>query len=428
MTKDLAATTDLLDQRQTLRIITWRLIPFMMLLYFIAFLDRVNVGFAALKMNQAIRIGDTLYGFGTGAFFLGYFLFEVPSNLFLDRFGARRWISRIMISWGIVSAAMALARGPLSYISLRVLLGIAEAGFFPGMILYLTYWFPAASRARMTALFIAAIPISSVLGLPLSGLIMRLNGKMGLQGWQWLFILEGLPAVLVGVTVPFLLTDRPAQARWLKPHQSQRLQETLDSEARPKPHLPLIQALFHPSILVLSGVYFCMMVGLYVLGFWMPKVLQARSRLTDTQISLVGVIPYAIGALTMFFWGRHSDHTGERPWHVAIAMITGCGGLTLLAATTGIHAALIGFVLVSVGIFCAMPTFWPLPSVRLRGTAAAGGIAVVNSVGNLGGFVGPYIVGAIKDTRLGLAGGLYTTAILMLIGALLVIFSASRNQ
>ena len=408
-------------QHDTLRRVTWRLIPFMMLLYFIAFLDRVNVGFAALTMNRDIGLTDKIYGM-TGAFFLGYFLFEVPSNLLLDRYGARRWISRIMISWGLVSAAMALACGTVSYLSLRVALGVAEAGFFPGMILYLTYWFPAATRARMTALFVAAIPISSVLGLPISGQIMRMEGIWGLHGWQWLFILEGLPAVLIGAVVPFLLTDRPANARWLKDQQKRWLQETLDAESHAKPHMPLLKALVHPSILALSAVYFCLMIGLYVLSFWMPKVMKAAGDLSDTQVSLLGVVPYAAGAMTMFFWGRHSDASGEHEWHSAFAMAAAAVGLAMIAFwTKNLVGATIGFSLVSVGVFCAMSTFWPLPSARLRGTAAAGGIAVVNSVGNLGGFVGPAIIGEIQRSRLGFAGGFWATAGFLVLGAVLVI-------
>jgi MFS transporter, ACS family, tartrate transporter len=410
----------------------------MMFMYFIAFIDRANVGFAAKTMNQDLGISEAVYGFGAGAFFLGYFLFEVPSNLLLHRFGARRWIARIMISWGVISGATALVTGARSYITIRILLGVAEAGFFPGMILYLTYWFPAAIRARMAALFVAAIPISGIIGAPLSGCLLDLNGKAGLHGWQWMFIIEAIPAIVIGVMVPFLLTDRPEQAHWLKPDQADWLVKTLQAENRQKPHLSLLRAIIHPSILALSSVYFCMMVGLYGLNFWMPKVLDDVG-ITKDQMKWVAAIPPAYGALLMFFWGRHSDRTREREWHVATAMLTGCLGFALVAAASSKSLALnwtpsvnrsfciIGFVLVAVGIFCAMPTFWPLPSVRLSGTAAAGGIAVVNSIGNLGGFVGPYIIGYLKDSRFGYTGGLLVTALFMLVGAILVVVTRSRG-
>jgi MFS transporter, ACS family, tartrate transporter len=413
----------------------------MMLLYFVAFLDRANVGFAAMDMNRDLNISKTLYGFGSGAFFLGYFFFELPSNLLLHRFGARKWIARIMISWGIVSAATAFVVGPQSYIAVRILLGIAEAGFFPGMILFLTYWFPTTVRSRMTALFVAAIPISGIIGAPVSGFLLELNGVGGMVGWQWMFIVEAIPALLLGLIVPFYLTDRPAEARWLQPEQAKWLQKTLDAEDHYKPHMPLLKAVTHPSIMALSAVYFCMMVGLYGLNFWMPTVLGKDGvGIASPQLKWILAIPPLFGALTMFFWGRHSDRKQEREWHVLIAMFCGALGFALAAAATHMGFAVnftpavnqtmatLGFVLVAVGVFCAMPTFWPLPSMRLRGTAAAGGIAVVNSIGNLGGFVGPYIIGALKDSQYGYPGGLMVSALFMALGAILVVVTRSRFE
>ena len=426
-------------QDETLRRITWRLIPFMMLLYFIAFLDRANVGFAAMDMNRDLNISKTLYGFGSGAFFLGYFFFELPSNLCLDRFGARKWIARIMISWGIVSGATAFVVGAKSYITIRILLGVAEAGFFPGMILYLTYWFPTTIRARMTALFVAAIPISGIIGAPVSGYLLELKGVGGLAGWQWLFIVEAIPALLLGLIVPFYLTSRPAEAKWLKAEQEEWLQKTLDAEDHFKPYLPLGRAIVHPSIMALSAVYFCMMVGLYGLNFWMPTMLGREGvGIPAGSLKWILAIPPLCGVLTMFFWGRHSDRTQEREWHVLGAMFAGALGFALAAATAykgfagnftpAVNQAIatLGFVLVAVGVFCAMPTFWPLPSVRLSGTAAAGGIAVVNSIGNLGGFVGPYITGYLKDLHYGYTGGLLVNASFMALGAVLVVITRSR--
>jgi ACS family tartrate transporter-like MFS transporter len=411
----------------------------MMLLYFIAFLDRANVGFAAMDMNRDLNISKTLYGFGSGAFFLGYFFFELPSNLLLHRFGARKWIARIMISWGIVSGATALVVGAKSYITIRILLGVAEAGFFPGMILFLTLWFPTTIRARMTALFVAAIPISGIIGAPLSGYLLELNGVGGMAGWQWLFIVEAIPALLLGLIVPFYLTSRPAEAKWLKPEQEEWLQKTLDAEDHFKPHLPLGRAIVHPSIIALSAVYFCMMVGLYGLYFWMPTILGREGvGIPSGALKWILAIPPLCGVLTMFFWGRHSDRTREREWHVLGAMCIGALGFALAAATAysgfagnftpAVNQAMatLGFVLVAVGVFCAMPTFWPLPSVRLSGTAAAGGIAVVNSIGNLGGFVGPYIIGYLKDLHYGYTGGLLTSALFMALGAVLVVITRSK--
>jgi MFS family permease len=357
----------------------------------------------------------------------------------LDRFGARKWIARIMISWGIVASATAFVVGAKSYITVRILLGIAEAGFFPGMILFLTYWFPSTIRARMLALFVAAIPISGIIGAPLSGYLLELNGAGGMTGWQWMFIVEAIPAILLGLIVPFYLTNRPAEARWLQPDQAEWLQKTLDAENYHKPHMPLLRAVVHPSILALSAVYFCMMVGLYGLNFWMPTVLGRDGvGIGSPHLKWILAIPPLCGALTMFFWGRRSDRKQEREWHVLWAMFTGALGFVLAAACThkGFAAnfsppvnqtiATMGFVLVAVGVFCAMPTFWPLPSVRLCGTAAAGGIAVVNSIGNLGGFVGPYIIGALKDSQYGYPGGLLVSALFMALGAILVVVTRSK--
>jgi len=406
-------------QHHTISRVGWRLLPFMMLLYFICFIDRANVGLAGPDMKPALGISEAWFGLSTGAFFLGYFLFEIPSNLLLHRFGARRWISRIMISWGIVSAGMALAVGPWSLTGLRILLGVAEAGFFPGMILYLTYWFPARTRGRMTALFVAAIPISSAIGAPVSGFLLALNGRYGLAGWQWLFLLEGIPAVLVGLIVPFYLTNRPAEAKWLSADERQWLQTTLDSEAETKPHMPVLAALFQPSILWLSAVYFCLMVGLYTLSFWMPSVLKELG-LGAVPRGLVSGIPFAAGAIIMFPWGLHSDRTGEREWHVVIAMIVGAVGAGVAAIGSDVTVVTIGFTLLSIGVFAAMCTFWPIPSARLKGTAAAGGIAMVNSIGNLGGFLGPYLIGGLKTPRFGFMLGLLATALFMALGAVVV--------
>lgn len=426
-------------QNDTLRRVTWRLIPFMMLLYFIAFLDRANVGFAAMDMNRDLNISKTLYGFGSGAFFIGYFFFELPSNLMLHRLGARRWIARIMVSWGLVAAATAWVTGPNSYIAVRILLGIAEAGFFPGMILYMTYWFPAAIRGRMTALFVAAVPISGIIGAPLSGYLLEFNGVGGMAGWQWMFIVEAIPALLLGLVVPFYLTDRPHEAHWLRPDQAEWLQKTLDAENYHKPRMPLLSAIVHPSILALSAVYFCLVVGIYAMNFWMPMVLgEDGVGLVQPQLKWILAIPPLAAVAVMFFWGRRSDRKQEREWHVLWAMLTGALGFVLAAACThqafaanfspALNQAMatLGFSLVAAGVYSALTTFWPLPSMRLCGTAAAGGIAVINSLGNLGGFVGPYIIGALKDSPYGYPGGLLVSALFLAFGAILVVVTRSK--
>src|ERR1700759_5662349 len=310
-------------ETSTIRAISWRLIPFLVVAYFFSYLDRVNLGFAALTMNAELKFSPTVFAWGAGIFFIGYFIFEVPSNLALEKFGASRWIARIMVTWGIISALMALVSGPWSFYGLRFLLGVAEAGFFPGIILYLTYWYPAKYRARFLAAFAIAVPVSTVIGAPISGLLLGLDGAMGLKGWQWLFILEGIPSVLLGIGSWFYLTDRPVKADWLTAEQKAWLAAQLDSETAAKQaanHLTLGQALASPKVIALSLIYFGFVAALYGMQFWLPTIVKAFG-FSNAQTGFVIAVPYLIGTIAMMLWARHSDATRERVMHVGAPLL-----------------------------------------------------------------------------------------------------------
>jgi MFS transporter, ACS family, tartrate transporter len=395
----------------------WRLLPFLCLCYMINFLDRVNVGFAALAMNQDLGFSPSVYGLGAGIFFAGYILFEVPSNLALQRFGARFWIARIMISWGIVATAMALVHNEASFYALRLLLGIAEAGFFPGIILYLTYWFPARERARIVSLFMAAVPLATVVGGPVSGALLKLHGFWGLAGWQWLFIIEGLPAVLLGVVVLFVLDDRPEEARWLSQDERQALATTLAAEAeatREAGYAGLGQALTRPRVLVLGLLYFCIVSGLYGIGFWMPQVIQTYG-LEPLEIGFLTAIPYLAAAIGMVLWGARSDRTGERIWHIALPLLIGGAAFAWSAVSGPFSLTIVALTFATLGIYAAVGTFWSLPTAILTGTGAAAGLALVNSMGNVAGLISPTVIGVIRQTT-----GSFTWALLYLAGAMLL--------
>ena len=382
-----------------------RLIPFLALCYFVSYLDRVNLGFAALTFRRDLGLSAEAFGLGAGVFFLGYFLFEAPSNLLLERVGARVWIARIMVSWGLVSAGMALVRDENSFYLVRFLLGLAEAGFFPGIILYLTYWFTAAERAKAVGLFMVAVPLSSMVGAPLSSWILEaFAGVGGLASWQWLFIIEAAPALVLGVVTFFFLDDGPAQADWLSDAEKQALLADLARERASREALrkfSLGEALAHPRVIGLAFVYFGIVCGLYGFGFWAPQIVRAFG-LTLGQTGWVVALPFVAGALAMIPWSRHSDRTRERIWHVALPIFLGGAGLIAGAYLHSPVLAMIALTFSSIGTFAALPTFWTLPTALLTGTAAAGGIAIVNAIGNLGGFVGPYLVGWIKDHALAL--------------------------
>ena len=410
-------------EARTIGRVTMRLVPFLIGCYFVAYLDRVNVGFAAITMNKDLGISQTAYGFGAGVFFISYFLFEVPSNLFLERFGARKWIARIMLTWGLLSGSMVFIKGEYSFYAVRFLLGIAEAGFFPGIIFYLTLWFPAAYRGRIIGYFMAAIPLSSVLGAPLSGYLLDLNGFYGLAGWQWMFAIEAAPAIVLSVVVFFYLTDRPADATWLPADQRAWLAQRLVSEEQQRTqvqHFTVMQALTNPHVLALSLVYFGAVAANYGIGFFLPQIVKGFG-LSNVATGWVTLIPYVVGVIGMVYWGRRSDRMQERKWHTAIALLIaaiGITGSTFLPDPTMKMAAL---SVAAFGVFGALPVFWTLPTAFLSGAAAAGGIAIVNAIGNLSGFAGPYAVGYLKDLTGGYEAGLRVIGALAFMGMLIVL-------
>ena len=383
----------------TLRRVSWRLLPFLILAYVVAYVDRVNAGFAALQMNKDIGLSSTVFGLGGGIFFISYFLCEVPSNLVLEKVGARRWIARIMITWGIVSGLMALAAGPKSFVLIRFLLGAAEAGFFPGVILYLTYWFPAERRAHIVGLFMVAIPVAGVIGSPISGLLLGLNGLLGLRGWQWLFILEAAPAVLLGFICLFWLTDRPEHASWLAPEQRAWLASRLAEEraqAKRVAYLSLWQVLRNRHVLTLAVVYIGMATSSSGLALWQPQFLKSFG-LTNIQTGFLNAIPYVLAAIAMVIWARRSDRSGERIWHIAAPLAMCALGLLLCIWLTTLGATMVLLSLATMGTSATRGPFWALSSEWLSAPVAAAGIAHINAIGTGCGFVTILLMGTIKD-------------------------------
>jgi D-galactonate transporter len=401
---------DSVEQR-TIAKVSSRLVPFLIVCYFVAYLDRVNVSFAALTMNKDLGLSASAFGFGAGIFFLAYFLFEVPSNLFLERVGARKWIARIMFTWGLLSGAMAFVGGETSFYVLRVLLGIAEAGFFPGIIFYLTLWFPAVYRARIIGYFMAAIPLSTVVGAPVSGLLLGLNGVMGLKGWQWLFILEAAPALILSMVVLSYLTDRPADATWLAPEERAWLVARLQQEQRQRETVrrySVTDALLNPKVWALSLVYFGAVATNYGLSFFLPQIVKAFG-VTNVQAGLVAALPYVVGLVSIVLWGRRSDRKLERRFHLAFPLFVASAGIAVSTALDDPAMKMLALSVAGFGIFGCLPVFWTFPTAFLSGAAAAGGIALINSLGNLAGFAGPYAMGRLKDLT-----GTYTVGLLSL--------------
>jgi ACS family tartrate transporter-like MFS transporter len=405
-------------ESRTLAKVRWRLIPFLFLLYVIAYLDRVNVGYAALDMNRELGFSAAVYGFGSGIFFLSYTLLEVPSNLLLARFGARRWIARIMFTWGLVSMAMVFVTTPLSFYVLRFLLGAAEAGFFPGLLFYLTHWFPARERARAVALFMTATAMAGVIGAPISSAILQMHGVGGLHGWQWLFIIEGLPAVLLAPVVLRRLTERPADAMWLSAEQRDWLMREMAKEHAQTSGMTLTfrAAASSGRLWAMSAMYCCIVIAFYGVSFWLPQIVQATGTLSSATVILLTAIPYLAATIGLVVVGARSDAKGERRWHVAVPCLIGAAGfvLTALAPQTAV-ASLAMLSIAAFGIWGTLGPFWAMPTAFLRGTAAAGGIALVNSIGNVGGFVGPFAVGWVRQ-----ATGSFDAALLALAGVLVV--------
>lgn len=414
----------------TMRKVAWRIVPFVALLYVVSFIDRVNVGFAALAMNEQLGLTPAMFGWGAGVFFFGYFIFEVPSNIILHRVGARIWIARVMFTWGLISMATAFVKGPTSFYVARFMLGVAEAGFFPGIILYLTYWFPQRHLAAVTGAFMTAIPIASFIGAPLSGWLLNFNGRLDLAGWQWMFLLEGIPAVLAGVGVLVYLSDRPEKVTWLKPEEREWLVHTLREEAEQKAvrqiHAgSLWRTLSDLRVLGLGLVYFGMTVGLYGVEVWLPTLLKTF-RLGNMAIGLLSAVPYVAAVCAMILWARHSDQRRERVWHVAAACGVACAGVFAAAYAGSLVLTLLFLSVAMVGIMAARPPFWALPSQIMSGAAAAGGIALINSVGNLGGFVGPYMIGRAREATGGYSAGLILVGAFLLFSSVLAVVVGNR--
>jgi MFS transporter, ACS family, tartrate transporter len=411
------------EQEQILSKVLWRIVPFLLLCYIVAYVDRVNVGIAGLTMSKDLGISPSEFGWSAGLFFFGYFLAEVPSNLALQAVGARKWIARILITWGLLSAGTAFAVGPVSFGVMRFFLGLGEAGFTPGVFLYFTYWFPARARGRATAAFLLGIPIANILGAPISSSLLTFDGVAGLHGWQWLLILEGLPATILGFICLFTLTDKPEQAKWLSPEERSWLVEVLASERQAiaaKHASKLKDAFTNWRVLVCAAVNFCAIIGSVGLGLWMPQILKGFGFGVVT-VGFLAAIPYICGAVTMMLWARLSDKGGERSWFVASALLLGALALVVCGYTTSSASisiiALCGAV---VGIMCYQSTFWPIPSSFLTRSAAAGGFALIVSIGNLGGFVGPYLIGEIREATGSFSWALIAVAAFLILAAMLI--------
>jgi D-galactonate transporter len=409
--------------------VTWRLLPFLMICYVVAYLDRVNVGFAKLQMLQDLQFSETVFGLGAGVFFIGYFLFEVPSNIVLHRVGARIWIARIMITWAVISGAFMFVRTPAAFYFMRFLLGIAEAGFFPGIILYLTYWYPAARRARIVTTFMTAIPLSGVFGGPLSGWIMQsFAGVQGLAGWQWMYLIEAVPAILLGLAVLVYLDDGIRGARWLSEGEKRLLENRIEQDAAGKAEHATLRALFADRrVWLMSIIYFCCVMGQYGLTFWMPTLIKAAGIQGVLDIGLFTAIPYSAAVIAMILLGKSSDRHAERRWYLAAPMLLGAIGLVGSALAGGNTVLAIAFLtLAAAGVISAAPLFWSLPTAFLGGTAAAAGIAAINSLGNLAGFASPYLIGWLKDLTHSTNVGMYTLAAIVVIGAAVVLSVPAR--
>jgi ACS family tartrate transporter-like MFS transporter len=406
-------------ERSAIAKISRRLLPLTIAIYFVAYIDRTNVGFAALTMNHDLGLSASVFGWGAGIFFLGYFIFEVPSNLMLHRIGARVWICRIMLTWGLVSGASAFAAGPMSFVALRFLLGVAEAGFFPGIILYFTYWYPACYRARVIALFYMAAPLANAVSAGVSGMILRLDGFAGVAGWKWIFIIEAIPAMALAFAVLGCMIDGPDEAGWLSAEEKRWLNARLEAERAAvgeKGRLALFRALTDARTLVLAAIYFMLAISSYGIVFFLPQIVK-HFGFSNMKTGFMTAIPYVLGTVGMVFLGFSSDRNNERRIHLVVAAVAAGAGLLGVGLFGNPYWAMAGMALAAVGLWGSRPVFWPLPSLFLLGSSAAGGIGFINGVGNLGGFVGPYIVGLIRDATGSFAWALYFLAASSLLAA-----------
>jgi MFS transporter, ACS family, tartrate transporter len=408
-------------QEQILRRNAWRLLPLLTVAYVINYLDRTNIGFAALTMNKDIALTATQFGWGAGILFAGYCVFEIPSNLALYRYGARLWIARIMVTWGIVSAAMALVSGPWSFYLLRFLLGVAEAGFFPGVAFYLAFWFPAQYRARILAWFLVAIPVSSLIGGPVSGLLLELDGLFGLAGWKWLFLAEGVPAVLLGIAIAFVLADRPETAPWLDPREKETLTTMLAAEQRDRAKSSLAAALKDVRVIICALVQFGFTLGSYGVGIWLPQIIKAGG-LSNLSVGLLSAVPYVFASAAMIWWAMAVDRSGKKIAHLTITCALATLGLIASVLWPALTPAMVSLTVALIGITAARAVFWTIPVRFLTGIGAAAGLAFINSIGTLGGFAGPFLMGFMKD-----AYGTFTSGLLVMAAILFVttLFAAS---
>ncbi|MDF3838376.1 MFS transporter [Cupriavidus basilensis] len=410
----------------------WRIMPFLMLCYVIAYLDRVNVGFAKLQMAQDLAFSETVFGLGAGLFFIGYFLFEVPSNLLMHKLGARIWIARIMITWGIISALFVFVRTPTTFYVMRFLLGLAEAGFYPGVILYLTYWYPANRRAKMIALFMSGIPVAGMFGNPLSGWIMdAFHDYGGMRGWQWMFLLEALPAFLIGIVTVFVLKNGIDQAPWLDADEKRVLRRNIEEDARQANAAgtghSLAAVFADRRVWWMCLIYFCFVTGQYALTFWMPTLVKTSGVSGNLNIGLLSAIPFICAIVVMNLLGHSADSRRERRWHLIVPALMGAVGFAIAASFThNTVVAIAALSLAAAGVLTCAPLFWSLPTAFLSGLAAASGIAVVNSVGNLAGFVAPYMVGYLTDLTHSTQSSMYVLSAMLVIGAGLVWLTPAR--
>ncbi len=408
----------------------WRLMPFLFLLYIVAYLDRINVSFAFLEMREQLHLSDRAYGRAAGMFFAGYFFFQVPSNLALERVGVRRWITGLMVVWGVVSCGMIFVRGPMSFYALRFLLGAAEAGFFPGMMLYLRRWFPAGARARAVAWFMTANPLAGVVGSPISGGLLGLHGG-GLAGWQWLFVMEGLPAIVLGASVYWVLTDSPKDAKWLTEDQRGWLIENLQRERQANSGLErdsVWKVLASGRIWLLSLLFFGVPACMYGVTLWLPSVIRGLAGLSYFAVGVVAVIPFLATAVAMVLVGMHSDRSGERRWHTALPAFAGAAGLALAAYSGSTVPVIFGMSVAMMGAESVVGPFWAMATSKMSASGAAAGIAAINSISNLGGYFGPYIIGLVRSANGGFRGGLLAIgATLVVSGGIAVVVGRGTN-
>ncbi|MGW6401475.1 MFS transporter [Streptomyces sp. NPDC055134] len=419
-----AESPELTRENAVFRKVIRRIVPFLILCYVVSYLDRVNVGFAKLQMSEDLGFSEAAYGLGAGLFFIGYFLFEVPSNLMLQKVGARTWIARIMVSWGVVSALFVFVNNEATFYVLRFLLGAAEAGFYPGVILYCTYWFPSARRARVIALFMSAIPVAGIFGNPLSGWIMDVfEGTGGWNGWQWLFLIEALPAIAVGVITLFYLDNSVRDAKWLNDDEKTVIERALAEDTKHQTeHGKTWDAFRDPKVWLMCLIYFFFVMGQYALTFWMPTFVESTGIKGGFAIGALSAVPYLAALVAMNLFGRSADKRRERRWHLVIPSLMGAVGFSLAASWTGSTTlSLVALSIAAAGVLTCAPLFWSLPTAFLSGTAAAAGLAVINSVGNLAGFVSPYMIGSLKDTTDSTAIPMYVLALGLVIGAAAVL-------